>query len=185
MTTQTEEYSIIERCRRGDSEIYAVLVERYKEMIYNVAYRMLGDEESARDAAQESFISAYGSLSSFKNGSKFSTWLCSIAMNKCRDHLRGRKTMVPLDDIEEHAVAQGPDPETALSRKQSSRELQAALGALPADYREVIVLKHIEGLDYKEMETVLGVSANTLKVKTHRAREWMKRYFEKGRCPDE
>ncbi len=184
MTNKAEEYSIIEQCRRGDSEVYAVLVERYQEMIYNVAYRMLGDTESARDIAQESFISAYGSLASFKHDAKFSTWLCSIAMNKCRDHLRVRKTTVALDDIEELAVSQGPDPERALSEKQSSRQVQAALSALPADYREVIVLKHIEGLDYKEMEAVLGVSANALKVKTHRAREWMKKYFEKRRCPD-
>ncbi len=184
MANQAEEYSIIERCRKGDPEIYAVLVERYQEMICNVAFRMLGDAETAKDVAQESFISAYGSLASFKNDAKFSTWLCSIAMNKCRDHLRGRKTTVPLDDIEELAVAQGPDPETVLSRKQSSRELQAALSALPAEYREVIILKHVEGLDYKEMEAVLGVSANALKVKTHRAREWMKKYFEKRRCPD-
>lgn len=153
-------------------------------MIYNVAYWMLGDEESAKDVAQESFISAYGSLTAFKNDAKFSTWLCSIAMNKCRDHLRGRKATVPLDDVAELAVAKEPDPEAALSRKQSSREIQTALSALPAEYREVIVLKHIEGLDYREMEAVLGVSANTLKVKTHRAREWMKKYFEKRRCPD-
>ena len=184
MTTQAEEYSIIEQCRKGNSEVYAVLVERYQEMIYNVVYRMLGDAESARDIAQESFIAAYGALKEFRNDSKFSTWLCSIAMNKCRDQLRAQKDTVPLDDVMEMAVATDPNPEAALCNKQLSLELQAALCALPEDYRQVIILKHIEGLDYREMEAILGVSANALKVKTYRAREWLKKYFEKRHCPD-
>ncbi len=184
MAIQAEEYSIIEQCRKGNSEVYVVLVERYQEMIYNVAFRMLGDSESARDIAQESFVAAYGALKDFRNDSKFSTWLCSIAMNKCRDHLRTQKDMIPLDAITDLAAARGLNPEEALSNKQLSRELQAALGALPEDYRQVIILKHVEGLDYKEMETVLGVSANALKVKTYRAREWLKKYIEKRQCPD-
>ncbi|MDA8084441.1 MAG: sigma-70 family RNA polymerase sigma factor [Nitrospiraceae bacterium] len=184
MTLQKEEYFIIEQCRKGNAEVYAVLVERYQEMIYNVAYRMLGDADSARDIAQESFISAYGALADFRNDSKFSTWLCSIAMNKCRDHLRVHRNMLPLDEIEEPAAARGSDPEAALSDKQSSRELQAALSALPEDYRQVIILKHIEGLDYREMEALLGVSVNALKVKTYRARECLKKYLGKRQQPD-
>jgi len=184
MTIQEEEYSIIEECRRGTSEVYAVLVERYQEMIYNVAYRMIGDSEAARDIAQESFIAAYTSLRNFRHGSKFSTWLCSIVMNRCRDHLRSQKQMVPLDDISE-LVAKGPNPEVILSDKQTAKDLQAALRAMPEDYRQVIVLKHFEDLDYREMEAILGVSANALKVKTYRAREWLKKYIEKGHGQDE
>ncbi len=184
MTTQTEEYSIIEQCKKGNSEVYSILVERYQVMIYNVAYRMLGDAESARDVAQESFIAAYGALKEFRNDSKFSTWLCSIVMNKCRDQLRTKKDMVSLDDITDLVAAKNADPEVALSNKQFSRELQTALGELPEEYRQVIILKHFEGLDYREMEAILGINANALKVKTYRARECLKKYFEKRLCLD-
>lgn len=175
MEIRTEEYSIIEECRNGDSEIYAVLVERYQQMVYNIAYRMLGDTETAKDIAQESFISAYRALKTFKKDSKFSTWLCSIAINKCRDHLRSHRITVPLDDALDVVSCNKPNPEEVMSHKQTVRELQAALALLPDDYREAIVLKHIEGLDYKEMEAILGVNANVLKVRTHRARELLKK----------
>ncbi len=177
MIMQEEEYSIIERCREGDSELYAVLVERYGNMIYNAAYRMVGDPETAKDMAQESFIAAYSALREFRNGSKFSTWLYSIVMNKCKDHLRLRKATVSLDDVAETTACRGQTPEAALCAKQTANSLQAALDTLPGEYREVLVLKHMEGLDYKEMETVLGVSANTLKVRTHRARELLRKYL--------
>lgn len=176
---QEEEYSIIEECRNGNPEIYSVLVERYQNMVYNVVYRMIGDAEAAKDVAQESFMAAYGGLREFRNGSKFSTWLCSIAMNKCRDLLRVQKLTIQLEDFTESIIETSPTPEAELSNKQSARDFQAALDALPAEYREVIVLKHIEGLDYREMETILGVSGNALKVRTHRARELLKKYLWK------
>jgi len=175
MIMQAEEYSLIEQCRNGNSEAYSVLVERYQEMIYNVAYRMLGDRDTAYDISQESFISAYDGLKRFRSDSKFSTWLYSITVNKCRDYLRCRKPDVPLDEVTEILPSKMPDPEDSLHQKQLGQTLQAAIGALPEDYREVIVLKHVEGLDYKEMESILGVSANTLKVRTYRAREMLRK----------
>jgi RNA polymerase sigma-70 factor (ECF subfamily) len=179
-----EEYSLIRECLRGDSERYAVLVDRYKDMVYNTAYRMLGDNDAAHDMAQDSFISAYNALGSFKYGSKFSTWLYSIAMNKCRDHMKSMKSFVALDDVSEKIACNGPNPEESAHRKQEADALQSALNALPADFREAVVLKHIEGLDYKEMEEVLGVSVNVLKVRTHRARELLKKILSKAGALD-
>lgn len=175
MVMQAEEYSLIEQCRDGNSEAYAVLVERYQEMVYNVACRMIGDRDVAYDISQESFISAYDGLKRFRSDSKFSTWLYSITVNKCRDYLRGRKPDIPLDEVTEILPSKMPDPEASMYQKQLGHTLQTAIGELPEDYREVIVLKHIEGLDYKEMESILGVSANTLKVRTYRAREMLKK----------
>lgn len=176
-----EEYSIIKQCVAGYTESYAILVERYQKMVYNIAYRMLGDEDTAKDIAQESFISAFSGLRHFHNGSKFSTWLYSIVMNKCRDYLKSRKTHIPIEEIPEVVDHNRANPEEALREKQTMEEIQAALDAMPQDYREAIVLKHIEGLDYKEMEAILGVKANVLKVRTHRAREMLKNLLkEKG-----
>ncbi len=176
-----DEYSLIRACLRGNSEQYAVLVDRYKNMVYNTAFRMVGDPEAANDIAQESFISAYNALESFTYRSKFSTWLYSIAMNKCRDHLKGMKSLVALDDVSEKIACNGPNPEESAHRKQQADAIQNALNALPEDFRQAVVLKHIEGLDYKEMEEVLGVSLNALKVRTYRAREMLKKILnEKG-----
>ncbi len=174
----TDEYTIIKECADGNKEAYAVLVERYQDMIYNTAYRMLGDGEAARDMAQECFISAYNSLKYFKCDSKFSTWLYSIAINKCRDYLRCRRPHVQLDGISEIMACSGPTPDEELHNKQVQDRIQAALNALPESYREAVVLKHIEGLDYKEMEGILGVDAGALKVRTHRGREMLKRLLK-------
>jgi len=174
MDIPEEEYSIIRQCIDGNPEAYAILVRRYQDMIYNVTYRILGDPEGANDMAQETFISAYMALKDFKNSSKFSSWLCSIAINKCRDNLRSRKDSIPLDDIEEVCASNMANPEEMTHKRQVMQNLQRALNALPRDYKEVIILKHVEGLDYREMETILGVSANVLKVRTYRARETLK-----------
>jgi RNA polymerase sigma-70 factor (ECF subfamily) len=98
-------------------------------------------------------------------------------MNKCRDYLRCKKVDISIDDIGEPLSCTRPDPEGSMYQKQLGRTLQKAIGGLPEDYREVIVLKHIEGLDYKEMESILGVSVNALKVRTYRAREMLKKFL--------
>lgn len=168
-----EEHSLIQQCADGNADIYAILVERYQDMIYNVAYRMLGDAELAKDLAQESFISAYTDLKNFRYNAKFSTWLCSILLNKCRDHLRSRKNLVSIDDTPDIASLKA-NPEEETSKKQLADKVQTALNKLPEDYREAVVLKHIEGLDYREMEVILNAGANALKVRTHRGRELLK-----------
>ena len=178
---RTEEYSVIKQCMDGNADIYAVLVERYKGMVYNIAYRMLGDTDSANDMAQEGFISAYIALKDFKKNSTFSTWLCSIVINKCRDHLRSKKATVSIDAIAEVSVSKIATPEEAACNRQIRHGIQTALNELPEEYREAVVLKHIEGLDYNEMGNLLGVSSNTIKVRTHRGREMLKKLLrERG-----
>ena len=175
-----DEFAIIRQCLDGDSDRYAVLVDRYKAMVYNIAYRMLGDEDAAKDMAQESFIAAYASLREFRFGSKFSSWLYRIAVNKCRDHLRARKETVSVDEISEVARAGDRTPEQAASSHQTRDAVQQALNGLPAEYREVIVLKHIEELDYREIADILGSGVNALKVRAHRGREMLKKLLERA-----
>ncbi len=173
-----DEYVIIRHCLNGEGDQYAVLVDRYKTMVYNLAYRMLGDGDAAHDMAQESFISAYGALREFRFDSKFSSWLFRITMNKCRDFLRARKETVSVDDIREITPSHERTPEQTASSHQTGDAVQQALGELPDDYREVIVLKHIEELDYREIADILGVGVNILKVRAHRGREMLKKLLE-------
>lgn len=173
-----EEYEIIRQCLDGDADRYAVLVDRYKTMAYNIAYRMLGDADAAKDMAQESFISAYAALEDFNFGSRFSSWLYRIVVNKCRDYLRAERETVQVDEIGDFTPDAGQTPEQAASNKQTGDVIQKALSRLPRDYREVIVLKHIEELDYNEIADILGVGVSALKVRAYRGREMLKKLLE-------
>jgi len=173
-----DEKQLLEQSREGDAEAYALLVDRYKDMTFTLAYRMLGDQDSANDMAQETFISAYQGLAQFRAGSKFSTWLTSIVLNKCRDHLRARKKIVSVDGLEEELAAPDESPEAAASGRQTRDAVQSALAGIPPDYREVLVLKHIEGLDYREIAEITGDSIAALKVRAHRGREMLKQQLE-------
>ena len=174
----SDEEAIIRKCLGGDADSYAVLVDRYKTMIYNVAYRVVGDEDTAKDLAQDSFIAAYKGLGRFRFGSKFSSWLYSIVLNKCRDHLRTTKETVSTDEIADIRQDSGISPEQAASAGQSRDFLQQALRQLPEEYREVLVLKHIEELDYQEIATITGAGISALKVRAHRGREMLRRILE-------
>ncbi len=173
-----DESFIIKECLDGDADRYAVLVDRYKSMAYNIAYRMLGDADAANDMAQESFISAYAALKDFKHGSKFSSWLYRIVVNKCRDYLRSAKETVPVEEIAEIRAGGTMTPEQAVSSRETGEAIQKALSALPAEYRELIILKHIEELDYREISDILDVRINALKVRAHRGREMLKKLLE-------
>jgi RNA polymerase sigma-70 factor (ECF subfamily) len=175
-----DEEAIIRRCLDGDQDSYSVLVDRYKIMVYNVAFRMLGDGDAAKDIAQESFIAAYGGLGQFRFGSKFSSWLYSIVLNKCRDHLRLVKETISTDDIAGVRPDTGPSPEQTAAAHQGRNILQGALNALPPEYREVLILKHIEELDYQEIAAITGAGIPALKVRAHRGREMLRRILEQA-----
>jgi RNA polymerase sigma-70 factor (ECF subfamily) len=173
-----EEYAIIRQVLAGDAEQYAALVDAYKDMAYNIAFRLVGDADAAKDMAQESFIAAYNALKDFKFNSRFSSWLYRIVVNKCRDHFRADREHVPVDEVCDFIAGTDHTPEQAASCRQTGDAVQQALNGLPPDYREVIILKHIEGLDYQEIAETLGVSVSALKVRAHRGREMLKKLLE-------
>lgn len=175
---EANDHEIIRQCRLGNRDQYALLVDRYKDMACNIAYRIVGDRDAALDMAQESFIAAYSGLGHFREGSKFSSWLFRIVVNKCKDYLRSRRETVPADEICEIMPGREQTPEQALSSRQTCDAVQKALNALPEEYREVIVLKHIQELEYTEIAGILDISVNALKVRAHRGREMLKQLLE-------
>lgn len=180
----TDDQFLIQRCLDGDADSYAALVDRYKSMAYTTAYRMVGDAASADDIAQESFIAAYKALAKFRRDSRFSTWLYSIVMNKSRDFLRAERETVGLDEISDVRQSPLPSPERTARHHQERDALQQALDQLPRDYREVLILKHIEELEYQEISRILAVGVPALKVRAHRGREMLKRLLtEMGAQP--
>lgn len=176
----TEDALLVARSLARDHEAFGRLIDRHASAIVNLAYRMVGNQAEAEDLAQESFIAAFKALPTFRADSKFSTWLYRIASNKCKDWLRVRRPgQGPYDvDADEQLdlhIAEDRTPEDLLSQRQVAQELEQAIQRLPPLYREAFVLKHVEGLSYEEMEAILGVSGDTLKMRVYKGRVQLSR----------
>jgi RNA polymerase sigma-70 factor (ECF subfamily) len=166
--------TLVQAARRGDREAFGTLVSRHAPSVLSVTSRMLGSAAEAEDAAQETFVSAFKALSGFQAGSKFSTWLFRIAVNKCQDVLRARRPTVLFDeesgDAADHQANGGETPHSALEQIELAGELDRGIQALPPLYRESFILRHVEGLEYDEMSAILGVNRDTLKMRVYKAR---------------
>lgn len=173
--TVAEDAQLVARSLKQDHEAFGQLIDRHASAIVNLAYRMVGNRTEAEDLAQEAFLTAFKALSTFRADSKFSTWLYRITANKCKDWLRARRPGLGQQDIDidetlDLHVAEEQTPERLLSQQQVAQELEQAIQRLPPLYREAFVLKHVEGLSYEEMEDVLGVNGDTLKMRVYKGR---------------
>jgi len=162
-----DDAALVRASQQGDRDAFGVLVSRHASSILSVTTRMLGPSADAEDVAQETFVAAYKALPGFQLDAKFSTWLYRIATNKCTDVLRARRPTVSLDaTTEDGTTAWEPadleTPHWELEQGELAWELDKGIQALPPLYRESFVLKHIEGLGYDEMSTILGVHRDTL-----------------------
>jgi RNA polymerase sigma factor (sigma-70 family) len=163
------------RAQRGDLQAFNELVVEYEGLVYNVCYRILGQQQAAEDAAQDAFISAWRNIGSFR-GEAFRPWLLRIATNLCRDDLRrrGRRPSSSLDGALEAGVPEPPDrdllPEDITLNTELRAQLQAALDQLPEDQRMAVVLCDVEGLDYTEIAVVMNTSLGTVKSRIARGR---------------
>jgi RNA polymerase sigma-70 factor (ECF subfamily) len=175
-----DELSLIQSARKGDLDSFNRLILAYQDLAFNVAYRMLADEDLAEDAVQNAFISAYNNLSAFRGGS-FKAWVMRMVTNGCYDELRRqkRRPTTPLEpvneDEEEHDSApwlasDDPSAETTLEQAELEHALQHCLEQLPVDFRVVVVLVDVEGLDYAEVSQSVRTPLGTIKSRLARAR---------------
>ena len=170
-----EDAQLVARSLKQDHEAFGELIDRHAAKIVNLAYRMVGNRAEAEDLAQEAFLTAFKALSTFRADSKFSTWLYRIATNKCNDWLRVKRPGmgqqdVDIDETLDIHIAEEQTPERLLSQQQVAQALEQAIQRLPLLYREAFVLKHIEGMSYEEMEAILGVNSDTLKMPVYKGR---------------
>jgi RNA polymerase sigma-70 factor (ECF subfamily) len=176
-----DEAALIQEARRGDLDSFNRLVLAYQDMVYNQAYRMIGESEAAEDAAQDAFISAFRHLGNYRGGS-FKAWLLRIVTNGCYDELRRRKrrpttALEPLDEDEEEIESPhwmsdpSESPEDATERAELSNALQHCLEGLPPEFRSVVILVDIQGMDYTEASQSVGKPLGTVKSRLARARE--------------
>lgn len=179
-----DEVGLIQAARKGDLEAFNRLILAYQDMVYSQAYRVLGDPQGADDAAQQTFISAYKNLRSFRGGS-FRAWLLRIVTNACYDELRRQKrrpmtSLEPLDDSGEEIespkwLADSSElPEDSVLRAELGQAIQQCLERLPLDFRTVVVLVDVQGMDYHEAASVIDKPLGTVKSRLARARQRMR-----------
>jgi RNA polymerase sigma-70 factor (ECF subfamily) len=175
-----DEPALIRDAQRGDLEAFNRLVLAYQELLYNTALRVLGDEDLAADATQEAFLSAFRALNSYRGGS-FKAWLTRTVINACYDELRRKKRRptTPLEpetgngeEMESPRWLADPSasPEEQLDQAELEHAIQHCLNALPADFKTVVVLADIQGLDYTEVARAVHVPLGTIKSRLARAR---------------
>ncbi len=170
ITGQQSDQELIERFRTGnDMRAFDALAMRYKDMVFNLCYRLMGDYDEAHDCAQEAFIKAYRGLPAFRGEARFSTWLYRIAVNTCRDSIDRRGSRrATVDPDRSRSPMSSPD-ELAL-KNDTERAVQGAISALPEELRVLVVLRDIEGKSYEDIEEITGMKEGTVKSRLSRAR---------------
>lgn len=159
---------LVARAIAGSDAAFAALVDRYNDLLYRHAERMLGQADDAEDVVQSAWIKAFRNLRKCRDPERFGAWVFRIGANACKDAVKAkRRGIVPLESV---AELESHDGDTA-TRLDQRRRLASALASLAPDQREAFLLKHMEGWSYEEMADRLGVRVSALKMRVHRARE--------------
>jgi RNA polymerase sigma-70 factor (ECF subfamily) len=180
--SDSEDIQVIEKVLAGDVDAFSEIIERYKDKTFNYVYSQIKDYDEALDITQEIFIMTIEALRSFRRESKFSTWFYSIMVNYCKNYRKknSRYNLVSINSSrgEDEYDMQLPDerenPENEVIMNDSLRIVKDEIGKLPDDYREILLLRDIQGLSYNEIAEILDISLSNVKVRIHRGREFLK-----------
>ncbi len=186
-TTEDDDLQYVVLCQKGDTEAFGELVERHQKKMLNIAYRMMGDYDEACDVVQDAFLAAYRSLNKFKAEAKFSTWLYRIVVNYTKNRLKHRKNLAlhESESLDESAEGQGGgtaclevasagNAAELLEQREREAHVQRCISALDTEYREVLVMRDIQGFSYEEIRDVLRIPDGTVKSRLSRARNALK-----------
>ena len=187
------EKEVIDSCKAGHEKAFGQIVLAYQRRVYNIAYRMLGNREEAKDLAQEVFLTVFESIRNLREEMKFEPWLIQITVNHCRNrwkYLKRRKYFQSdsLDDpieteegeIPRQLSAPSDNPETLLEKKMIQDLVQRGLLQLKEEQRALIVLRDLQGLSYEEIGKLFSLPEGTVKSKIHRARMELKEILERS-----
>jgi len=182
-TSVQDDRELLARAQAGDMSAFESLVSRHEEKVYGLALRMTRSEADAAEIAQDTFLSAYQHLGEFRGESAFGSWVHRIAANNALMRLRRQKVLDIVSDelagpefTERGSLAEGPDSDWSkraddkVLDDELGRAIQVATDALPEGYREVFLLKDVEGLSYEEISEMVGISIPAVKSRLHRAR---------------
>jgi RNA polymerase sigma-70 factor (ECF subfamily) len=181
--SQLSDQHLVARARHRDEAAVRELIRRYQRPVFSLLYRMVRDRETAEDLAQDTFIKVLNALATYRPEYKFSSWVFKIAHNTAIDHLRRRE--LDLLSLEGSPLATSPDalqattpqiatsgesPLDAVTARDLGGQIEAAIGRLRPEYRSCILLRHVEGLSYEEIASILDLPLGTVKTYIHRAR---------------
>ena len=182
-----EDLEYVVLCQKGDTDAFDVLVERHQKKMLNIAYRMMGDYDEACDVTQEAFLAAYKSIKKFKAEAKFSTWLYRIVVNYSKNRLKQLRNItqregVSIDDSGEMKIegvmgqssANDANPGAQMEKREREAQVQKCITSLDEEYREVLVLRDIQGFSYEEIKDILKIPEGTVKSRLSRARNALK-----------
>jgi RNA polymerase sigma-70 factor (ECF subfamily) len=183
------EKNLVELSAGGDVEAFETLIQAHQKKVYNIALRMTKNPEDAQELAQDTFVRAFVAIKKFRCEASFSTWLYRIAMNVCTDFLRKRNKAIVVS-MEQGAVGseneqpiqlaeEGPGPDELSERRQLKKLVRQAMDSLSAEHRQVLVLRDLMDLSYKDIANTLDVSEGTIKSRINRAREGLKQVILK------
>ncbi len=164
----------IDKILQGETNTFAVLVDRYKDMIFTLAIKMVKNREEAEEVAQDTFIKIYSSLNKFKGDSKFSTWIYKIAYNTCLDRLKKNKKEdlnISIDEFSAHLIKTMDNALSALEDKERKQTIQNCLNLLPGDENFLLTLFYFEDQSLDEIGKIMNINANNVKVKLFRSRQ--------------
>jgi RNA polymerase sigma-70 factor (ECF subfamily) len=169
---------LISNTLAGDIASFNQLIKRYQRPVYNLVYRMLGNAEDASDVTQEVFLRAFCKLNTFRQDAVFTAWLYRIASNMCVDHFRARKITVPIE-VEEEKGREIPakkeeNPEYRAMQNTTGEVVRQAILDLPERYRDVVIMRHLQGMNIEEISNALQLPSGTVKTHLFRGREMLR-----------
>lgn len=182
------EAALIRRAQKGATVSFDRLVDAYYSTVYNIAYRMLGDSQTAADATQVAFLKAFEALPGFRGDAAFKTWLYRIVVNVCLDEIRRREhqplSLTTEEDegepplVERDVPDESDEPAGLVEQRERQEIVHLALARLPEDFRAIIVLYDLNGLSYQEIGEALQIPLGTVKSRLNRARHALREQLE-------
>jgi RNA polymerase sigma factor (sigma-70 family) len=157
----------------GNTNVFGVLVDRYKNLVFTLSLKMLQSREEAEEVSQDAFIKVYKSLHKFKSESKFSTWLYKITYNACLDRLRSKKrttSLVSFDDFEEQEAVSLMNVLNTIEERERKQLIQNCLNLLPGEESFLLTLYYFQENSLREISKIMGINENNLKIKLFRSR---------------
>lgn len=185
--TNTNDQHYIAKVLNGDPQAYTFLVNKYKDMVFTLAVRMLRNNEEAEEVAQDAFVKAYAKLNKFKGDSKFSTWLYKVVYNTSLDKLKKLKKdalVVPIENVTERSLHTIDNALEQMQNKERTVAIQQCIALLSADERALLTLFYFDEMSLKEIAEVTATSVNNLKVKLFRSRKKLAAIIEAKVAPE-
>lgn len=186
-----EEKQLIHNAKNGDVEAFEIIIEKYQQQIFNIAFRMMGNYDDASDSAQNAIIKIFKNLKNFEGKSKLSTWIYRIVTNTCLDELRkkSRQNIISINQSHDdknlgkeiQIEDKGNSPQDHVEKNEMQKVILNALEKMSPDHKAVIVLRDIKGLSYEEIARIVECNEGTVKSRINRARKSLKKALEHHR----